>query len=325
MEVLGVSNHLTKRIVLPLQNTTHCELYAIASRNAKKADLFAKEFGIPKVHNSYEHLLQDPDIDFVYIPLPNHLHLEWIKKAAMAKKHILCEKPLALNAKEAQECADLASKQDVKLMESFMYKFHPLWIHAKNTIRTNQLGKLMYINASFAYNNPAPDNIRNKKDFGGGALMDIGCYAISASRFIIGKEPSQVISIHEKHAEFGTDVLSSAILDFKGTHACYTVSTLSHANQFVEIIGSAGRIRIEIPFNTYVDTRAAITISTGQGERTVTFDVCDQYGLMFDAFAKSIMDAKTSPVEPEDAVYNMKVIDAVFKSSETHHWEKVNQ
>ncbi|MGQ1788266.1 Gfo/Idh/MocA family protein [Saccharicrinis sp. GN24d3] len=321
--VLGVSNHLIKRIVLPLQNTKNCEIYAIASRNAIKAQQFANEFGIERVHDSYEVLLEDPDIDFVYIPLPNHLHLKWVKKAAMAKKHVLCEKPIALDTKQAQECVDIANKNGVKLMEAFMYKFHPLWIHVKDMVRTNQIGKIMYINASFAYNNPAPDNIRNKKDFGGGAVMDIGCYAISVPRFLLDQEPDQVISIHQKHNEFHTDTLSSAILDFNGTHASYTVSTLSHANQYVEVIGSSGRIRVHIPFNTYVDTRAEILVSTGQGDRTVTFEVCDQYGLMFDAFATSIINNSPTPVNVSDAVNNMKVIDALFRSNETRKWERI--
>lgn len=322
--VIGVSNHLLKRIVLPLMNTKHCEIYGIASRNVQKAKSFAQEFGINKVYADYQELIDDANIDFVYIPLPNHLHLEWVIKAAEAGKHILCEKPITLDAQEAIRCMEAAKKNKVKLMEAFMYKFHPLWIYAKEVIKTNQIGKIMYINISFAYNNPSPGNIRNIKEYGGGALMDIGCYAVSSSRFLLDAEPQKVIAIHQHHPEFKTDTLDSAILDFNGTHVNYTVSTLSHANQYVEIVGSSGRIQIPIPFNTYVDTPSEIWIYTTQGERRVQFGVCDQYGLMFDAFSECLIKDKPVPVETIDAVNNMKVIDAIFKSAETLSWENVD-
>lgn len=321
--VIGVSNHLLKRIVLPLMKTQHCEIYGIASRTVQKAKSFAQEFDIQKVYADYQELIDDANIDFVYIPLPNHLHLEWVIKAAEAGKHILCEKPITLNAQEAISCMEAAKKSKVKLMEAFMYKFHPLWIYAREVIKTNQIGDIKYINISFAYNNSAAGNIRNVKEYGGGALMDIGCYAVSSSRFLLDAEPQRVIAVHQIHPEFKTDSLDSAILDFNGTHVNYTVSTLSHANQYVEIIGSSGRIQIPVPFNTYVDTPSEINIFTGQGERTVRFNVCDQYGLMFDSFSECLIKNQPVPVDPIDAVKNMKVIDALFKSAESKSWEEV--
>ncbi len=321
--VISVSNHLLKRIVLPLMNTKHCKIYGIASRDTQKAKFFAQEFGIEKVYADYQELIDDPNIDFIYIPLPNHLHLEWVIKAAEAGKHILCEKPIALNAKEAISCMDAAKKSKVKLMEAFMYKFHPLWIYAREVIKTNQIGDIMYINVSYAYNNSAAGNIRNIKEYGGGALMDVGCYAVSSSRYLLDAEPNRVMAIHQHHPEFKTDTLDSAILNYDGTHVTFTVSTLSHANQYVEIIGSSGRIQIPVPFNTYVDTASEINIFTGQGERTVRFDVCDQYGLMFDAFSECLIKNQPVPVDASDAVKNMKVIDALFKSAESNSWEEV--
>lgn len=319
--VLGVSNHLLKRIVLPLKHTQYCELVAIASRDNNKSQKFAKEFNIPKSYNSYDDLLKDKDIEMVYIPLPNHLHTDWIKKASIAGKNILCEKPLALNAIEAQTCTNIAKSNNIKLMEAFMYQFHPLWIHIKNIIRTNQIGKIKYIHTSFAYNNPQIDNIRNIKEFGGGSIMDIGCYAVSVSRFILNKEPHRVISLCEEHNTFKTDVLSTAILDFKDCRATFSVSTLSHANQSVEIVGTSGIIKVFVPFNTYVDTKSEILISTAQGDRTVIFDICDQYGLMFDAFSKTIIKNEETPISLQDSINNMKVIDALFKSAKTDNWE----
>ncbi|WP_066630216.1 Gfo/Idh/MocA family protein [Labilibacter marinus] len=319
--VLSTSNHLVKRIVLPLQNTKNCEIYAIASRDIKKAQQFAEDFNIQIVHESYQNIIDDPSVDIVYIPLPNHLHLEWVKKAANAGKHILCEKPIALNTEEAIKCFDVAKKNNVLLMEAFMYKFHPQWQHAKNTVKTKQIGDITYIRSSFAYSNPSPSNIRNIKGFGGGALMDIGCYAISVPRFILDMEPQKVISLQQTHQEFNTDFLSSGILDFNGIHASYTVGTLSQPNQSVEIIGTGGSIKIEIPFNTYVDTKAVIEISTPQGLRNVVFDAEDQYGLMFDAFAEAIINKGNSPINIEDAINNMKVIDAVSLSATSQQWE----
>lgn len=322
--VLGVSNHLTKRIVLPLKHTQYCEITAIASRDIEKAKKFAAKFNIDKFYSNYQDLIDDTTIDLVYIPLPNHLHLEWVKKAAQAGKHILCEKPITLNANEAAECIKEVNNNNVKLMEAFMYKFHPQWEYINDVIRTNQIGKIMYINTSFAYNNPAVNNIRNIKEYGGGAIMDIGCYAISVPRFLLGKEPQRVISLQQECNNFKTDTLSSALLDFNGIHSSFTVSTLSHPNQYVEIIGSSGRIKVQIPFNTYVDTKAEVHILTAQGERTVYFDICDQYGLMFDAFSKAIINNEPTPIDPSDALYNMKVIDAIFKSSESNQWEQIS-
>ncbi len=321
--VLGVSNHLLKRIILPLQQTQYSSIYGIASRDKTKAQSFAKEFGIEKCFDSYETLLADKNINAVYIPLPNHMHKEWVIKAARAGKHVLCEKPLTLNASEAKEILKVEQETGVNIMEAFMYPFHPQWEHTLNIIRTNQIGKIQYIHTSFSYNNPASGNIRNIKEYGGGGLMDIGCYAISASRFLFQQEPERVISLCKSHPTFHTDVLSSAMLDFNGAHATFTVSTLSHANQSVEIVGTGGKINIHIPFNTYVDTKATITVSTPQGDRDIEFEACDQYGLMFDTFSKAILQQEKSPHSISNTINNMKVIDAIFKSNTTQMWEKI--
>jgi predicted dehydrogenase len=321
--VLGVSNHLLKRIILPLQNTQHSSIYGIASRDKTKAQKFAEDFDIDKCFDSYEAMLADKNINAVYIPLPNHMHKEWVIKAARAGKHVLCEKPLTLNASEAEEVLKVEQEMGVNIMEAFMYPFHPQWIHTLNMIRTNQIGKIQYIHTSFSYNNPASGNIRNIKEYGGGGLMDIGCYAISASRFLFQQEPQRVISLCKNHPSFQTDIISSAILDFNGAHATFTVSTLSYANQSVEIVGTGGKISIHIPFNTYVDTKATITVSTPQGDRDIEFDTCDQYGLMFEAFSKAILKQEKAPHAMTNTMNNMKVIDAIFKSNTTQMWETV--
>ncbi|MCW3806430.1 Gfo/Idh/MocA family protein [Plebeiibacterium marinum] len=321
--VLGVSNHLIKRIILPLKQTYNCEIYGIASRSPEKADELAKKFHINKKYDSYSELLSDEEIDAVYIPLPNHLHLKWIKEAAQHGKHILCEKPLTLNAEEAKEAEEYARLNKVVLCEAFMYKYHPLWIHAQNLIKTSQLGKIMYIRTSFAYNNPNPENIRNIKEYGGGALMDIGCYAISAARFLTSKEPIRVISLMQENKTSKTDILTSGILDFDGIHSSFTVSTLSEPNQTVEIVATAGSIKIHVPFNTYVDTKSSITVSSPQGTREIEFDICDQYGLMFEAFSEKVKNNDIENNSLLDTLNNMKVIDAIFKSAKSNSWEMV--
>ena len=321
--VLGVSNHLLKRIILPLNNIDNGCLYAIASRNIKTSEIFAKQFGISKFYGSYDELLDDPDINAVYIPLPNHLHLKWIKKAALKGKHIICEKPITLDSSEAKEALNYANSNNVLLQEAFMYKHHPQWIHALNIVRTNQLGKVKYIRTSFAYNNPNPKNIRNIKEYGGGAIMDIGCYAISLSRFILQQEPTQVMALMEQDDSFKTDTLSTAILDFNGVHSLFSVSTLAEANQSVEIVATDGIIKIHVPFNTYVDTKSKITISTAQGSRDVEFDVCDHYGLMFESFCNRIIENNIENTGVQDAINNMIVIDALVKSSESKSWVQI--
>ena len=319
--VLGVSNHFVKRIVLPLQKTQNCYIYGIASRNEEKAAFASKQFNIPKYYNSYDELLSDDDIDMVFIPLPNHLHAEWIKKSAEARKHILCEKPLCLNAGEAEEAIAYAEKKGVKLMEAFMYKFHPLWVHVKDIVRTNQIGKITYLHTSFSYNNPSRTNIRNIKEYGGGAMMDIGCYAVSVPRFILDSEPVKVVSLISEHPEFGTDMLSTAIMDFGGARATFSVGTTSEPHQRVEITGTAGKISIPVPFNTFVDVKSSITITNNIGTRAVEFKPADQYGIMFDAFADAVIRDKEVPVSIDDAIKNQKVVDAVFRSAGTMNWE----
>ncbi len=321
--ILGVSNHLIKRIVLPLTNLSNAKIYAIASRSENKAKQFAEQFGIEKFYSSYTDLLRDKAIDAVYIPLPNHLHYKWIKEAAQHGKHILCEKPISLNKNEASEALKYANDNNVLIQEAFMYKYHPQWIHALNLIKTNQLGQVKYIHTTFAYNNPNPENIRNIKEYGGGAIMDIGCYAISLSRFLLQKEPTRVLSLMQYHNDFKTDTLSTGILDFEGIHSVFTVSTLTEANQSVEIVATGGTIKIHVPFNTYVDTKSVITVSTPQGERNIKFDICDQYGLMFYDFCNKILNKVNNNDHFTDAINNMKVIDSLFKSSETNTWVQI--
>lgn len=322
--VLSVSNHLIKRIILPLQNLENCELYAIASRDKEKAQMAADDFSIPVVADSYEELIARTDIDAIYIPLPNHLHAEWAIKALKAGKPVLCEKPIAMDAAETRKMIEAADETKVPLMEAFMYKFHPMWRHVRDIIRTNQIGTLSFIHTTFSYNNPSPFNIRNIAEYGGGGLMDIGCYAISAARFLSSSEPKRVISLIAYDDDNGTDIHSSALMDFGHLRASFHVSTRSEPFQKVDIIGSAGSITIHVPFNTYVDTRALVTVSTGQGSRDVYFPIADAYGIMFREFSEALINKAPMPLPLSDALNNMLVIDAIRESTRSRTWVELN-
>ncbi|TRX71216.1 Gfo/Idh/MocA family protein [Carboxylicivirga sp. M1479] len=318
---LGASNHFIKRIVLPATALESVDIVAIASRSAAKAEQVSKQFNIPKYYQSYEALLNDEELDAVYIPLPNHLHAEWIKKAALKGKHILCEKPMCMTSQELIEVKEVCDKNNVILMEAYMYKYHPQWIKVRDIIRTNNIGNIKYINTLFSYNNPSPSNIRNIKEYGGGGLRDIGCYAISVPRFLLDREPVRVISTMNYHKEFGTDDLTSAILDFESAQATFTVSTSTAAFQRVEIIATAGRITIHLPFNTYTDVPAKITVDTAISSRDILIDPVDQYGLMIDAFAAMVNKGEESD---DDDLHNQKVLDAIERSSLSQSWEAIS-
>lgn len=299
------------------------KVLGIASRDAGRAKQAARELGLARSFGSYEAMLADPEIDAVYIPLPNHLHAQWIKKAADAGKHVLCEKPFAMDAAQAAEAVRYAESKGVRVMEAFMYRFHPQWAHAKQVVQSGEIGKVQFVQIQFTYNNKDPRNIRNILDTGGGAMYDIGCYACSSSRFVMGKEPERAISIVRRDAEFGTDTLSSAMLDFGDARALFTVSTQSFPVQQVDIVGTSGTITIFIPYNMYDDVPAEVRITTGIGPRMVRLGPAGQYRLMFDAFSKSIIEGKPVPTPPEDAIANMRAIDALFRSEKSGLWEKV--
>jgi predicted dehydrogenase len=322
--VLGCSGHYTSRVATPVKSSLLVEPYAVASRNSEKANAYAQEWGFAKAYGSYEDLLADPDVDFVYIPLPNHLHLEYIKRAADAGKPVLCEKPLGLNAKEALEAAEYCEKKRIPLMEAFMYRFHPQWRKAAELIKDGEIGTLLSTNGHFSYTNKDGGNIRNIAKYGGGAILDIGCYTVSSARFLMGGEPERVIASFIRDPVFQTDVLGSAIMDFgNGRTSTFTVSTQMFARQRVTAIGSDGTLSIKIPFNPSGTAPGELTVVTGAGERLVESEIADQYLLEFDGFAESIVNKTGVPTPVGDAVANMAVLDALFTSIVSGQWERV--
>jgi predicted dehydrogenase len=302
------------------------EPYGIASRSAERAGEYARTWGFARSYGSYEALIEDPEIDFVYCPLPNHLHLEYIKKTADAGKPILCEKPLCLNGKDAAEAAEYCDKKGVPLMEAFMYRFHPQWVRAREIVKSGELGRVIGTGGAFSFNNRDPKNIRNIPEAGGGAILDIGCYTVSSSRFLMGAEPEQVISTILRDPVFKTDILDSAILDYGGGRsAVFTVGTQHFPYQRITAFGTGGSLSIEVPYNMYGDIPGRITVAVENGLRVIETEIADQYLLEFDGFAGAVIDKAPVPTPVSDAVANLAVLDALFASGASGKWEKVKK
>ena len=322
--VLSTARIGTEKVIPAMQSGEFCTVYAIASRTLEKARAAAVRLGIEKSYGSYEEMLTDPDIEAVYIPLPNHLHVPWSIKALNAGKHVLCEKPIGMNAAEAKELLDTAKKfPQLKIMEAFMYRHHPQWQKARQLVVDGKIGNVRTIQSFFSYNNTDPSNIRNRADAGGGGLMDIGCYCISLSRFIFGSEPRRVCGIIERDPELKIDRLTSGMMDFGSGTSTFTCSTQLSPYQRVNIFGAKGRIEIEIPFNAPNDRQCKLWHDDSTGIEEIVFDICDQYTIQGDLFSRAVLENNEAPVPLEDALANMKVIDAVFSSAGSGSWINV--
>ena len=322
--VLSTARIGTETVIPAMQLGEYCTITAIASRQLEKAQAAARQLGIKKAYGSYEELLSDPDIDAVYIPLPNHLHVPWTINALKAGKHVLCEKPIGLSAAEAQKLLDAARKfPHQKVMEAFMYRHHPQWQWAKRKVSEGKIGELRTIQTFFSYYNADPDNIRNKADIGGGGLMDIGCYCISLSRFIFGAEPWRVCGIMEEDPNMKVDRLTSGILEFASGSSTFTCATQLVPYQRVNIFGTKGRIEIEIPFNAPSDRPCKVWYGDGNKIEEVVLEVCNQYTIQGDLFSRAVLEDRDVPVPLEDAVANMKVIEALISSARSRKWESI--
>jgi predicted dehydrogenase len=325
--VLGAASIATKKVIPGMQKGEWSEIAAIASRDLKKAEDVARKLGIPKAYGSYEALLADKEIAAIYNPLPNHLHVPWSIKAAEAGKHVLCEKPLSLTVAEAKTLLAVRDRCGVKIGEAFMVKTHPQWLRTRELIRNGVIGELRAIVGAFSYFNRDPENVRNKAEWGGGGLMDVGCYPITTSRFIFGEEPGRVAGLVERDPDFKTDRLTSAILEFPSGQTVFTCSTQMVPYQRMQFLGTKGRIEIEIPFNAPNNRPTRIFIDDGRGVlgggiRTETIPICDQYTLQGDAFSRALREGSEVPVPLEDAIANMAVIEAIFRAGEFARWEK---
>jgi predicted dehydrogenase len=329
------------KVIPAMQRGQHTEVVAIASRSDDKARDAARRLGIPRFFGSYEALLLDPAVDAVYIPLPNDQHVPWSIRALEAGKHVLCEKPIGLSADEARQLREASRMHPrLKLMEAFMYRHHPQWRKVKELVGGKRIGRLRTINTLFSFYSDDPTNIRHNPAMGGGSLMDLGCYAISLSRWLFEAEPRRVMGWLQFDERFQVDRLASAILEFGGAGnngaadggtgnsgtgnsgtATFTCSMHMAAFQQVEILGTEGRIELcEIPFNAPNDRPCALNLQHGADISRIEFDPCDQYTIQGDLFAQSILDDRPVPTPIDDAVRNMEVLEAVVASGRSNQW-----
>jgi predicted dehydrogenase len=320
--ILSTEDIGVRKVIPGIRKAARCEVVAIASRDGEQARAVADQLGIPSAHASYEALLADPGVDAVYIPLPNHMHMDWTIAALRAGKHVLCEKPLAMTADDAQRMVDVAHETGLHLMEAFMYRQHPSWVAAMDLVDSGRIGTLTAVQSWFSYYNDDATNIRNIVEYGGGALFDIGCYTINLSRMVFGGEPSHIQASVRRDRATGVDALVSAILDFDGGIASFTCAIRSESDQRVHIYGTKGRISIDIPFNIPPDRPTRIRLTAG-GDPPVApdttvleFPTTDPYTAEVERFVSAVLDGGPTPVPPEDAVANLRVIDTIFAIAE---------
>jgi len=316
--ILSTAGIATEKTIPGIRRAARCEVVAIGSRDVERARAVAGRHGIARVHGSYEALLADPDVDAVYIPLPNHLHAEWTIAAARAGKHVLCEKPLAMTASEAQRMIEACRAEGVTLMEAFMYRLHPSWVAVRALVASGRIGRLTAVSSWFSYYNDDPANIRNNREYGGGALFDIGCYSVNLSRMLFGAEPTRVEASIVRDMASGVDVLTSGLLEFPGGVATFTCSTRAEPDQQVHVYGTDGRISVGIPFNIPPDRPTHVYLTAGgdppvaPATETLTFESADPYAVEAERFAAAILDGAPLPTPPEDAVDNLRVIERLF-------------
>ena len=324
--ILGAANIAVKKVIPGMQRGRRSRVVAIASRDLAKARAAAESLGIPRAYGSYEELLADADVEAVYNPLPNHLHVPWSIRAADAGKHVLCEKPIAMSADEARTLLAARDRTGVKVGEAFMVRAHPQWIKVRELIDADRIGELRLVVGHFSYCRRDFNDIRSRPEFGGGALMDIGCYPIMLSRWLFGAEPIDVVGQIELDPDMGVDRLVSGLLRFEAGQASFTCSSQLVPHQRMQIFGTTARIDVEIPVNAPPDAATRIYLDgggdlTGRGRETIELPVVDQYTLQGDRFSEAIRGRGEVPVSLEDAISNMAVIDALFRSAETRRWE----
>ncbi len=319
--VLSTANIATGKVIPGMRRAGRCELLGIASRDEATARRVAAELDIPRAYGSYEALLADPDIDAVYIPLPNHLHREWTEKAARAGKHVLCEKPLALTADDAAAMRDACAEAGVLLVEAFMYRLHPSWEAVRQVVASGRIGRLVAVDSWFSYFNDDPSNIRNMRDIGGGALYDIGCYSVNLSRMLFGDEPTEVRARLVRDPATGVDILTSGILEFPAGIATFTCATQVEPDQRVHVYGTTGRIVVDIPFNIPPERPTRIHVIAGgdppvaPAVDTIEIPAADPYGVEVDRFAAAVLD-RAPAVPVDDAIANLRVIERLFAAAE---------
>jgi predicted dehydrogenase len=324
--VLGVAGIAVKKVIPAMQRGTWSDVVAIASRDLEKARLASAALGIARAYGSYDELLADPGVDAVYNPLPNHLHVPWTIRAAEAGKHVLCEKPIAMNRQEAELLLGVRDRTGVVIQEAFMVRTHPQWCAVKDWLRQGRIGRLREVVGFFSYSNSDPANVRNVLEYGGGGLMDIGCYLVTTARMLFEKEPARVLAAIDRDPATGVDRLASLTLDFESGHAIGTCGTQHTPYQRVQIFGTHGRIDVDSPFHAPADRSCVVVVDDGRdyfdgGSERTAFAPCDQYTIQGDLFSRAVREGLAPAVSLEDSVANMSVIDALFRSGQSRAWQ----
>ena len=324
--VLGAAKIAVEKVIPAMQRGEWTEVVGLASRDAARAERFARALDVPRAYGSYEELLADPEIEAVYNPLPNHLHVPVSIQAAEAGKHVLCEKPIALSTAEAKQLLAARERTGVRMQEAFMVRTHPQWLKVVELLRSGRVGNLRSVACVFSYFNRDAANIRNRAEMGGGALMDIGCYPVNLSRFAFGEEPRRVLGLVERDPEWNVDRLTSAVLDFPAGQATFTCSTQLAPYQRMQFFGTRGRVEVERPFNSPNDrpTRLLVYDDTdnSRGVEVIEIPTCDQYTIQGDLFSRAIREGTDVPLPLEDSVNNMAAVEAIFRSAESGRWEE---
>jgi predicted dehydrogenase len=326
--VLSTAKIARDHVIPAMQAGERTQVVAIASRDEQRAGDTAQTLGIPRAYGSYEALLADPDIDAIYNPLPNHLHAPLTIKALEAGKHVLCEKPIALNSDEARQIDEARQKSGLLVAEAFMVRFHPQWRQVRDIVRSGRLGEVRAIHTIFSYYLADPGNIRNQASIGGGGLYDVGCYAINTARYVFGGEPEKVIGLFNMDPALGTDRMMSGLAEFADSrHLAFTCATQLVLCQSVQILGTRGRIEVELPFNAPAGAETSIFIDDGRdlaggGREQIRLPACNQYTLQADAFSRAVQGEGALEWDTADAVLNTRVIDAFFRSAQSKTWER---
>jgi predicted dehydrogenase len=325
--ILGTAKIAVGKVIPGMRGSALAQVVAIASRDIGKARAAANRLGIPRAYGSYQELIDDPDIEAIYNPLPNHLHVPWSIRAAEKGKHVLCEKPIALTAREALELLEARDRTGVQIGEAFMVRTHPQWLKVREIIASGRIGDLRLVAGHFSYYRRDPGDIRSRVEWGGGALMDVGCYPITIARWLFGAEPTEVVGLIDRDPDMQVDRLTSGLLRFESGQATFSCSTQLVPHQAMQIFGTSGRISVVIPFNPIPADESRIIVDDGSdlrggGIETITFPPVDQYALQADRFSEAIRGVSTVPVSLEDAIGNMAVMDALFRSAESRQWER---
>ncbi len=325
--VLSTANIAIKRVIPAILSSERGAVAAIASRDAARAAEVAARFGIPRSYGSYQSLLDDPQIDAIYNPLPNHLHVEWTVKALDAGKHVLCEKPLGLSAAETQAIVVARDRSHRRVVEAFMIRYHPQWRRVRALVRSGRIGQVRAIQSAFLFTQLDPNNVRNQADIGGGALYDVGCYPLVTARYVFSSEPTRVIALINRDAKMGVDTLTSGLLEFPGGgHLAFSSALQLAAFQRVTILGTAGRIEVPVPFTPSKEQSCRIVIESGKSldgasSQFEDFPAVDQYQLQCDTAISVFRNEIEQEFPIEDGIANMRIIDALYRSAVSGRWE----